>query len=246
MVENRLIHMTSTTFNLNGITCDGCVSTLHNLFSSMEGVYEVDINRENGEVEIIAANEVSNSSIENVLNGYPKYSIQQTTKGTEEVNGSSIESFKPLIIIVSFILLLVAMSQVTQGYFDWRESMRLFMGGFFIAFSFFKFLDLKGFAQAYSSYDIVSQKWVGWAYLYPFIELSLGLMFLFNLFPFYANLCTLVVLSVSSVGVIRSVRSNQKIKCACLGTGFNLPMTTVTIIEDLSMVVMSTIMLSSM
>jgi hypothetical protein len=43
--------------------------------------------------------------------------------------------------------------------------------------------------------------------------------------------------------VILAVANKQKIRCACLGTGFNLPMTTVTIIEDLLMVAMSAYML---
>jgi hypothetical protein len=57
------------------------------------------------------------------------------------------------------------------------------------------------------------------------------------------NLATLIVMSFSSIGVILAVMNKQKIRCACLGTGFNLPMTTVTIIEDLLMVAMSLYML---
>jgi hypothetical protein len=42
-----------------------------------------------------------------------------------------------------------------------------------------------------------------------------------------------------AIGVIRAVRQKQAIQCACLGTVFQLPMTRVTIIEDLLMVIMS-------
>jgi hypothetical protein len=47
----------------------------------------------------------------------------------------------------------------------------------------------------------------------------------------------------SSIGVIKSVIDKKQIRCACLGAVFNLPMSTVTIIEDLLMVAMSTLML---
>ncbi len=47
----------------------------------------------------------------------------------------------------------------------------------------------------------------------------------------------------SSIGVIRAVLDNKKIRCACLGTVFNLPMSTITIIEDLAMVIMALIMI---
>jgi len=40
---------------------------------------------------------------------------------------------------------------------------------------------------------------------------------------------------VSSVGVIQSVLNKRKIRCACLGAVFNLPMSTITILEDLLM-----------
>jgi hypothetical protein len=55
---------------------------------------------------------------------------------------------------------------------------------------------------------------------------------------------TIIVLGVSSIGVIQSNLNKRKIKCACLGDVFNLPMSTVTIIEDVGMVVMAALMLA--
>lgn len=52
------------------------------------------------------------------------------------------------------------------------------------------------------------------------------------------NLITLALMSVSIIGVLQS-----KIQCACLGAVFNLPMSTVTIIEDGLMITMSLAML---
>ena len=46
-------------------------------------------------------------------------------------------------------------------------------------------------------------------------------------------------MSVSIIGVLQTVLNKQKIKCACLGDVFNLPMSEVTIIEDGLMIVMS-------
>jgi hypothetical protein len=55
-----------------------------------------------------------------------------------------------------------------------------------------------------------------------------------------------VVMSLSIIGVLESVFNHRKIRCACLGTVFNLPMSTVTIIEDALMIAMSGWMLYSM
>ncbi|HEX7367596.1 MAG TPA: hypothetical protein VF273_10895 [Pelobium sp.] len=57
------------------------------------------------------------------------------------------------------------------------------------------------------------------------------------------NLITLGVMSVSIIGVLQSVFNKSKIQCACLGAVFNLPMSTVTIIEDGLMITMSLAML---
>ena len=113
------------------------------------------------------------------------------------------------------------------------------MGGFFLVFSFFKLLDLKGFAMSYKSYDIPTKIWPTFGFIYPFIELILGILYLKNIAPIATNIFTFLLMSISILGVIISVRKKQTIKCACLGTGFNLPMSTITIIEDGLMILMA-------
>jgi hypothetical protein len=53
-------------------------------------------------------------------------------------------------------------------------------------------------------------------------------------------------MGVSIIGVLQSVWNKRKIQCACLGAVFNLPMSTVTVIEDALMIAMSGIMLGTM
>ena len=121
--------------------------------------------------------------------------------------------------------------------------MRHFMAGFFLVFSFFKFLNLKGFAESYVMYDVLAKKIPAWAYLYAFVEFGLGIAFLIDFNPILTNAVTLVVMTISIIGVLQSVLNKQKIQCACLGAVFNLPMSTVTIIEDGIMILMSAAML---
>jgi uncharacterized membrane protein YphA (DoxX/SURF4 family) len=122
--------------------------------------------------------------------------------------------------------------------------MRHFMAGFFLTFSFFKILDLKGFAESYVMYDVIAKRLHAWAYVYAFIELALGFAYVSDYNPLMTNWITVLVMSVSIFGVLQSVLNKQKIKCACLGAIFNLPMSTVTIIEDLLMIVMGIAMLA--
>lgn len=93
--------------------------------------------------------------------------------------------------------------------------------------------------MSYISYDIVANKWLKWGYVYPFVELILGLAYLFNWYPLVTNIITLIIMIIGLIGVTKTVLSKRKIRCACLGTGFNLPMSTVTIIEDAIMAIMA-------
>lgn len=104
-------------------------------------------------------------------------------------------------------------------------------------------LNLKAFAESYVMYDVVARKIPAWAYVYAFVELALGIAFLIDFNPFVTNLVTVVVMTASIIGVLQTVLNKKKIQCACLGAVFNLPMSTVTIIEDGLMIAMSVAML---
>ena len=88
-------------------------------------------------------------------------------------------------------------------------------------------------------YDVLAKQIPVWGYLYAFIELGLGLAYLMNFQPMLINTLTFVVMSISIIGVLQSVLNKKKIQCACLGTVFNLPMSTVTSIEDALIIAMS-------
>lgn len=71
--------------------------------------------------------------------------------------------------------------------------------------------------------------------IYPFLEITLGIAYLFNLYPIVTNIATLILMTVSSIGVAQELSKNKTIICACLGTVFKIPMTYVTLFEDLLM-----------
>lgn len=152
-------------------------------------------------------------------------------------------TYKPIILIFAYILVISIVSawaaDAASANFDPALAMRVFMAGFFLTFSFFKMLDLKGFADSYAMYDIVARRFSSWGYIYAFIELILGLSYALNTQPLLTNIITLLVMIVSMTGVLQSVLNKRKIQCACLGAVFDLPMSTVTIIEDASMILMS-------
>ena len=65
-----------------------------------------------------------------------------------------------------------------------------------------------------------------------------------KIYPLAINAITFIVMTVSIIGVLQSVLNKRKIKCACLGSVLNLPMSTITILEDALMISSAAMMVS--
>ena len=157
--------------------------------------------------------------------------------------GLSFSTYKPLLLVFAYVLGATILAESIHGDFVWRRAMSYFMGFFFLGFAFFKLLDVTAFADAFSTYDVIAKRSRGYALLYPWVELVLGVMFVTGAALVVANVATAAVMGVGLVGVVSAVRQKQRIQCACLGTTFNLPMTVVTIIENSVMLAMAVVML---
>lgn len=243
------------TYNISGMTCEGCSAKVSYLLKQLPDVTEVKINLEKGEADVTMDKHIQTSALQEALKDYPKYQLSEQKHqhskpeknifgGQTEEKKSWIETYKPILLIFAYITIVSLISSLWSGNFDTMLFMRVFMSGFFLTFSFFKMLDLKGFTNSYSMYDIVAKKFTGWGYVYAFLELGLGVAFALNFAPVFTNAFTAILMSVSLIGVLQSVMNKKKIQCACLGAVFNLPMSTVTIIEDGLMIAMSVGMLS--
>jgi hypothetical protein len=150
--------------------------------------------------------------------------------------------FLPLIIIIGLIIGFTLIRQFIAGW-NFNNAMLDFMAGFFIIFSLFKIFNLKNFVEAYSGYDIIAKRSQWYGYLYPFLELSLGIAYLFRFQLFFANIITIILMFISSIGVLQALLKKNQIMCACLGAVFKIPMTYVTLAEDLIMGLMALYML---
>ena len=149
------------------------------------------------------------------------------------------ESLYPLFLIVGFIAGVTVLVAYATGTWSLEPMMRHFMAGFFIVFSFFKFLDPPGFVSAYRSYDIVAAKVPIWGWVYPCVELGLGVAYFLALAPIATNAITLTLMLVGAVGVLNALLAKRAIRCACLGTALSWPMTKVALVEGLTMAAMA-------
>jgi copper chaperone CopZ len=237
------------TYNISGMTCSGCQAKVQSLLAKVEGVTNVSIDLAKGQAEISMSRHIITDVLKSSLKDYPKYQLSEaisaapTSLSEVEESKSWFKIYKPLLLIFAYLTGVSILIAWNGNGFNLLRLMQVFMASFFLAFSFFKLLDLKGFAENYAMYDVVAKRIPQWGYLYPFVELSLGISYILYVKPFVINIATLVVMSVSIIGVLQSVLNKRKIKCACLGAVFNLPMSTVTIIEDGLMMAMALVML---
>jgi len=126
------------------------------------------------------------------------------------------------------------------------DFMLLYMGIFFIVFSLFKIIDWKGFVNAFSMYDILAKHFKPYAWVYPAIEFILGLLYLFKIYILGSAWVTLFIMGIGAIGVGKNMMSKNKIQCACLGTKINVPLTKVTLLENILMFIMALVLILSL
>ena len=226
---------------ISGMTCVGCKSSVEEKLGSLDGVDSVQVDLARGEAVIYSKNPISFSLIKETLPA--KYilineeDVNLDNHGDVTIKVSKIKQLKPLFIILGYIFI----ASILLNYKNWNSSNAMldFMGLFYIVFSFFKILDIKGFSMSFRMYDPLAKKAPIYGYIYPFIEVLLGVMFLIRFEINIALILTIIVLGITTIGVTQVLLNKRSIKCACLGTALNLPMTEATFIENALMIVMA-------
>ena len=230
------------------MTCGGCKASVKKHLLDLKEISEVEITLENKEVVITMGNPIEASELQKALPSKYKVSLIENNfvskaLSNSEDEKSKLQQLKPLILILFYI----TTASVLLNYQNWdrNEIMLDFMGLFYIVFSFFKLLDLKGFSESFKMYDPLASRISIYGWMYPFIEVVLGLMFLMHFGVKTALVVTLIVLGITTIGVTKSLLDKKSIRCACLGTALKLPMTEATFIENAVMIVMAILLLVS-
>jgi hypothetical protein len=236
---------TTQRFTTN-LRCEGCIAAIKPVLDADPAIksWSAEVSSPEKVLTLESDHALSLSSVNALLGkaGYQaKAEVTQPTAMATTTEPPT--SYFPLLLILLYLLGIVASIEWLQGNYQVERAMRHFMAGFFLVFSFFKFLNLGAFADSYQMYDIIARRSRVYALAYPFIELILGLAYVINYQPRLTNALTLIVMGISTIGVLQSILSKKKIRCACLGAVFNLPMSMVTLIEDLLMVGMAAAML---
>ncbi len=234
-------------FGVSGISCQSCVRAIEDSLTALSSFNSVQVKRSPDRLEIESSESITVDGLnrifsENSLTKYRAHSLVDEIPAEMKANSNEKNLWQelfPLALVIGYLLLTVVVIAVIRSDFSLISIMSHYMGGFFLIFSFFKFLNLRGFVDAFHTYDPLAKAWRPYGYLYAAFELLAGIAYLAIPTSIILNSLVLMFLSISSIGVWRAVRSKSKIQCACLGTIFNLPMTKVTIVENVTMIAMA-------
>lgn len=231
------------TYTVTGMTCNGCKASVEKGLMAIEQVKNVSINLETTEVNLTMTTLISTEILKQALPS--KYSLSETKDNNvfAPISEEKIEKkseFKqlfPLFLIFGYII--IGSFLMNNNPLQTESFMLDFMGLFYVVFSFFKLLDLKGFPESFRMYDPLAKVLPAYGWVYPFMELALGILFLMRIQIPLALIITLIILGITTIGVSKALLDKKSIQCACLGTALKLPMTKATFIENSIMIVMA-------
>jgi len=157
---------------------------------------------------------------------------------------SKFKQYSPLITVIG-----IAVSGAAALVFPLGVSlntfMHYFMGLFLLQFAALKLFDLHGFAKGFARYDILAMRCRAYGLVYPFLELALALGYLAG-GALWVYVSTIILMGFGALGVFKALAQGLNTSCACLGTTLSVPLSTVAMIENVSMVVMAIFMFTQL
>ncbi|MDQ3075281.1 MAG: glutaredoxin [Pseudomonadota bacterium] len=163
------------------------------------------------------------------------------------VRDPTATSYRPvLVIFVVTALMALAASWAANG-----ELLTIAAGQWFIAFSMsilalLKLQDLDRFSSMFLNYDLLARRVVPYSYVYPFAELTAGILMIAGALDWLSIPIALFIGTIGAVSVVKAVYIDKReIKCACVGGNSNVPLGFVSLTENIMMVAMALWMLGT-
>lgn len=246
-----------TLLAIEGMHCNACAERLTRAFEGVPGVDSVTVTLTPPRAELESDHALDAEALAGAAKSAGSYRVREVpaeaAAPVSVITEEPPKSLYPLWLIVGYIAGVSALvtwalpalggAAAELSAHTLHAFMNAFMAGFFLVFSFFKLLNLRGFAMSYRMYDLLAAAIPPWAYVYPFVELALGVAYLLRWQPLAVNIATLALMLIGAIGVLKAIRTKSATRCACLGTALNLPLTAVTLTEDLGMGAMAAAML---
>ena len=154
--------MSTSTYALQGLHCNACIGRVTKKLEPLADSVAVTLDP----MQVVLTNPVADvGALQAAVAEAGKYQLLAPAPGAvssdspvnvwgeQEAQASWLATYSPLLMIIGYILGAVLLVQWGHGGFaaiTADETMRYFMAGFFLVFSFFKLLDINAFADAYT------------------------------------------------------------------------------------------------
>lgn len=224
------------TYKVLGVSWSRCkISTIVSLFNGLKEKLSY-FQHKNKEVLISKDSQIEEQYLQKIVLHPQNTQLQNhdtnysATSTKDEIGKRDLKQLFPLFLISNYILITALLLNMNS----WHISNFIldFIGLFYVVFSVCKLFDLKGFPKNFRLYDPLANAVPAYAWAYPFIEVSLGFMLLMRFHINSVLLVMLVILSITTCGVIKALFNKKSIQCTCIGTAVELPMTKATLIKN--------------
>ena len=162
------------------------------------------------------------------------------------VRDPNATSYTPVVAVFAVAgLMALAAAWVLTGALASLQTLEWFIAFSMCILALLKLQDIESFSSMFLNYDLLAQRWVRYAYLYPFAELTAGVLMVAGAAMWLSIPLALVIGTVGGVSVFKAVYLDKReLKCACVGGGTKVPLGFVSLTENLMMVSMAVWMLA--
>jgi glutaredoxin len=162
------------------------------------------------------------------------------------VRDSNATSYRPVLAVFAVAALMaLGTSWAAHG-----ALLTIDAGQWFVAFSMcilamLKLQDLDKFSSMFLNYDLLARRVVPYSYVYPFAELSAGVLMVSGALRWLSIPMALFIGTIGAVSVYKAVYVDKReLKCACVGGSSNVPLGFISLTENVMMVAMALWMLA--
>jgi glutaredoxin len=157
--------------------------------------------------------------------------------GLRKLPGRGDITYQPVIALFGVALLIAAAlyapTRITAGYSNFLAQ---FVAISMCLLALQKLKDVEGFSNGFLNYDLLSRRWLPYAYIYPYVELFAGVSMLGNLVMLPAGILSLLIGLEGGLSVVKAVYIEKRsLKCSCVGGDSNVPLGFISLMENLMM-----------
>lgn len=223
-------------FLVQGVRCGSCVNKIETALVSEPHIKSASFDSDRQNLTLTHTLDAPLADLNAFLASLGAYRAEE--RSLTRLFQTKIIHYRPLIVMTCFVIIF---GLVMQGLRGWQGHgfMGDLMAGYFLLFGMLKVANRRTFASAYARYDALASRSAAYAAVYPFLEVSMGVIYLILPESLLLNLLAGVLMLEKAWSVHQALARGQSLQCACLGGYFSIPISKVTVLEDLLMACMA-------